>query len=1114
MKTQFKHRQSTRQSSFPKCVHSWSGWLPAMYLVTASWFSPGLAPAVTTLAILSGERERAPSAELVARIEADLSSTPDLALVERALLRKVLAEQELNAAGALKPGASVRLGRLLAADLFLFIHKVASQETAGLDLQWVETRTGVVLQRRLVMDRGVDRNREAIIELNSAALKRLTIPPAGRQAMAILGLRSEEPGRAFDGPLAALEALLAADLATIPTLALLEREHLEHLTAEKNLAGGELALRASALLLEGGIRHSPDKSRWIATVLVTQLQGGAPARASVEVDVGDISGAREQLAGAVAKLLELPLRIQGGKARQEAAVFATQAALLLAHDDMEGGVRAAEAALALCPCEEHREQAAGAWAWLSYKRSLSANDTSPASVRRLLQASLRMWELQEAAIAEHLAAWQRAGAPPLPLPLVPNHTVALRVLALEVKPSDAETAALRAGLQQAALRTFRTCREHYLRLWGERPAADAYSILRDPHWHWMRLQEEWIEYLALLTDDVRDWTCLLDEVIGTLDGPAADPVAARSAFDPLYHRVSALTRIHAYALPARFGSVKDQDVIERCYDTLAAAGSRDVALACLAAKMNYNGRVTGKRDPATARTVLERYLAEPGIDPQLGKWNFSEPFPVGVVREAFDALATAGEKDGFAHRLLDPLVRAGDGPALRRWEALAKHVVAALDYSGRREDGLAWLERLLPLLHERAPMNSTEAATLRTHLDGVLLSMAFQMGRFYETGAGWEAYEVERLKNPRLEVMPTKGPRAINRLDIPRVLASTIDEECLLLAWAQGAPNAVLWVTGLPLDGNPEILVGQTHLPLPFDNPVGAPRLRGLAGSAAELFIATAGGLLAVRDGDIVTPSQDARLPSGNILSLARLGGRLFLGLHDGGLVEFDPVTGRSVTLASSRSLEARHELDGGAPYAVMSLAADELRDCLWFSVGAQIREGAPVPRQGLWRYVPSASRLERIPDTGLRLEGIELQQDRLFMVEGWADSWTALFVLDPETLHRTTLLNPVSHPSRARGQSVFGAARIPLWPCAWLDGQLLVSGDRTGQLHIVNRAQHTPATMNHLPVKEVVRLHPISGTVYVTTTPGEVWRIGRKPSKGALPARAAFTHGTPPSSP
>src|ERR1019366_4299702 len=98
-----------------------------------------------TLAVLPGERDRAPAEVEVAQIETALSADPDIALVERQQIRTVLAEQKLTANGLADAATAARLGQLLSADLFLFLEKLPNPTNAGWRVEVIEARTGVSL---------------------------------------------------------------------------------------------------------------------------------------------------------------------------------------------------------------------------------------------------------------------------------------------------------------------------------------------------------------------------------------------------------------------------------------------------------------------------------------------------------------------------------------------------------------------------------------------------------------------------------------------------------------------------------------------------------------------------------------------------------------------------------------------------------------------------------------------------------------------------------------------------------------------------------------------------------------------------------------------------------
>lgn len=350
----------TTQSQFGRL---WS-WFLALTVLAGSLHT---LPAAT-VAILPGERERAPSAELVARLEVALSSAPDTALVERAQLHRIMAEQRLDAAGLLKPSASIQLGKLVGADVFLFINQFTTTNSSIIEGRWLEARTGIVLEKRLFEARTLADDLGPVLAQHQSALRRLAVAPGQRHPMAILGFRSEEPGREFDGAIAALEAMVSAGLWGMPEVLLMDREHLDQLVAEKHLAGGELNLAGSALLLEGGIRHTPDRTKWVATARVKFLSGTEVWRDSVTVSPADLAQARDHLVEALASHLKTSVKVQAGDTEREAKEFSDQVGILFSHGEHQASSRAAEAAFALCPCLKHRIQLADNLSAVSYSQ--------------------------------------------------------------------------------------------------------------------------------------------------------------------------------------------------------------------------------------------------------------------------------------------------------------------------------------------------------------------------------------------------------------------------------------------------------------------------------------------------------------------------------------------------------------------------------------------------------------------------------------------------------------------------------------------------------------------------------------------------------------------------
>lgn len=335
----------------------WTGYKLSVWLLCGWCGLAASSPAATTLAILAGDGADAQTEAVVARLEVACSKVTDLALVERALIRKVLDEQAL-AAGGLTASNGVVLGRLLAAELLLFAERAPTTTNApAWRVQAVESATSVTLGTWVESEDALIQKDPAIVRFVRATLAKRAIPASDRHYVGVLGLRSEEAGRQLDDFVRALEFLVTTDLGLSPHVVVLERAHLDRLRQEHELTGIEQQIKASAFLLEGGIRHAPERDRLEATVLLRPLAGGTPLQATRALDAGDVKQARQTMAQALTELLRVKpseTATTEPDAIKEAAIYARQASQWLTWRYPEQAASAAGAAYALDPSQSNQ----------------------------------------------------------------------------------------------------------------------------------------------------------------------------------------------------------------------------------------------------------------------------------------------------------------------------------------------------------------------------------------------------------------------------------------------------------------------------------------------------------------------------------------------------------------------------------------------------------------------------------------------------------------------------------------------------------------------------------------------------------------------------------------
>lgn len=98
------------------------------------------------IAVLAGEGERAPKAGVVDLLMVELSKRPDVVVLEREEIGKILAEQKLNTSELMDRTQSIRMGVLLGADALLAVERLGQvqDESRQYRVKVIEAQTGLV----------------------------------------------------------------------------------------------------------------------------------------------------------------------------------------------------------------------------------------------------------------------------------------------------------------------------------------------------------------------------------------------------------------------------------------------------------------------------------------------------------------------------------------------------------------------------------------------------------------------------------------------------------------------------------------------------------------------------------------------------------------------------------------------------------------------------------------------------------------------------------------------------------------------------------------------------------------------------------------------------------
>ena len=216
----------------------------------------------------------------------------------------------------------------------------------------METASGVILLDQLEEVQALGRNPARFRPAMEMAVEKAAIPVSARKLIGVLDVSNDEPGKALDPLATTLGVLLGVDMAKSPSVVVLEREQLRHLTAERDLSGLEVKLRASTRLLDVRIKRGQDggKERLDVTARITEMSGGTAQILKLSEPPGDLRTLRSDLSKAVLEALAAPVPPHGaGDMKAEAQAFHQRAEMLLLHGYVTQALRLAETAYTLDP---------------------------------------------------------------------------------------------------------------------------------------------------------------------------------------------------------------------------------------------------------------------------------------------------------------------------------------------------------------------------------------------------------------------------------------------------------------------------------------------------------------------------------------------------------------------------------------------------------------------------------------------------------------------------------------------------------------------------------------------------------------------------------------------
>jgi len=913
----------------------------------------------------------------VARVEVSLSKEEGIQLLERAAIQKVLAEHRLNLAGLMDPSHAIEVGRLLKADILLIVERTAPKRAASRKpapagatcrIRAVEVRSGVALRSMVVLQKQLAADPDSVTLLALSAAVKWDLGADTRHYVGLLGFRSEEAGRALSGVCAALRAFLLNDLVESPDLVVLEREQLRKLTTERDLTGAELSLRTSTLLLDGSVRQGTKDNTLEITASLRSPGNGVPERLAVTVPRDDMSAARKRLVQALVQKLRVRLPASPpANPGLEAAAFLARAESLLNHGEVADAGPCVEAALAL---DSSRGGLARARAVSSKIASRYPDFTSDAA--QILGAGVREMELRNRLRRMDIAEWQAGRSsrtPPGRLRLHPHLYDCCKRFGKRIRwraLRDPKAWELWRELQRLHVEAYRDM----LAYCKARAKKEKNPYLATgPYRHCLVNSKFW-------TEDPAEWRVLLQKALQGLEPPeagAAGTVAAgkgrpgtrsgRKGRAPDRRKDPLAVALAIRAIPRNRGlnfslgvpvpfQKPGAEAVER--EIVQFALNRKSALIRIAACQVALG--SGILEPTEcSRRILTAYTE--GFSGELARVNPRYVFPRDAVEESL--MAIRFQKDLYIEwgtKLFQPMLSPEHADVFAMWESPFTYFLGMLEHYKEYEKADALAARAIDTLTKgNTRASATFAARFLERLKEARTQLGDRLGREPPLGPDpVPPRELTGLEARRILVPGFKYHRRDHLfLHGDRLYMASIEGQVLI----RGVGSGLLRLTSAPLTGGRPTLVGAVTIQQDFEVYY---QDMDLVSDGETLYLGIRGtGVVRFAGGSAKVYAEDNGLPTRYVTALARHKGKLYLGTGKargrevaGTLTEFDPATGKSMTLCSSRSAASRSPLDGPPAYTVEELAVSPDGQSLWVVTAG----GKP----GLWKYRFQDGRFEK----------------------------------------------------------------------------------------------------------------------------------------------------------
>lgn len=279
--------------------------------------------------------------------EAELSGREGVELLDRATVGRVLREQDLAAGGLVQAEDAIRLGQLLAVDVFIHVEPIPGQEALGMTA--FETAQGIRLLDRGVEGVDAEALAKGIAEGVESALAKWGAVDGTGVAVALMGVRNVDLPNSRDGECDSIGALLERRLLGSPDVVVVERKRLQSVNLDREIAPDRLEgrLMTAPVLVELDVSQNGLEEGYRVTAHLSKAKGGELGR--VQAEGQTIASLTVELSDRVLEQMKAGASIPPASPAVEAARFFRQARFWKAQGRVDLALAAAEAAYALDP---------------------------------------------------------------------------------------------------------------------------------------------------------------------------------------------------------------------------------------------------------------------------------------------------------------------------------------------------------------------------------------------------------------------------------------------------------------------------------------------------------------------------------------------------------------------------------------------------------------------------------------------------------------------------------------------------------------------------------------------------------------------------------------------